>query len=158
MQPSYLKKTEEIWKNNIKFTKSKWTKYILLQPVCFSAVYPINVDSSRVAVSNVFEYLFFSLKQLKDNLTIAYEKMNVFSSPLYMALSYEENQGPLHNSVAQMLWDISTDINATSVMLIREVTKFWFELNYNFFEVSQRRNIFFAGQERDTSLKWLILK
>ena len=60
VQPSYLKKkTEEIWKNNIKFTKSKWTKYILLQPVCFSAVYPINVDSSRVAVSNVFEYLFF---------------------------------------------------------------------------------------------------
>ena len=50
--------------------------------------------------------------------------MNVFSSPLYMALSYEENQGPLHNSVAQMLWDISTDINATSVMLMREVTKF----------------------------------
>ena len=84
--------------------------------------------------------------------------MNVFSCPLYMALSYEENQGPLHNSVAQMLWDISTDINATSVMLMREVTKFWFELNYKFFEGTQTRNIFFAGQERDTSLKWFILK
>ena len=84
--------------------------------------------------------------------------MDVFRSPLYMALSYEENQGPLHNSVAQMLWDISTDINATSVMLMREVTKFWFELNYYFFEGTQTRNIFFAGQERDTSSKWFILK
>ena len=84
--------------------------------------------------------------------------MDVFRSPLYMASSYEENQGPLHNSLAQMLWDISTDINATSVMLSLEVTKFWFELNYNLFEVTQTRNIFFAGQERDTSLKWFISK
>ena len=84
--------------------------------------------------------------------------MDIFRSPLYMAVSYEENQGPLHNLLAQMLWDISTDINATSVMLSREVTKFWFELNYNLFEVTQTRNIFFAGQERDASLKWSILK
>ena len=84
--------------------------------------------------------------------------MDVFRSPLYMALSYEENQGPLHNSLAQMLWDISTDINASSVMLSREVTKCWFELNYNLFEVTQTRNIIFAGKERDSSLKWFISK
>ena len=48
--------------------------------------------------------------------------MDIFRSPLYMALSYEENQGPLHKLLAQMLWDISTGINATSVMLSREVT------------------------------------
>ena len=34
-----------------------------------------------------------------------------------MALSYEENQGPLHNLLAQVFWDISNDINGTSVML-----------------------------------------
>ncbi|CAH3163179.1 unnamed protein product [Porites evermanni] len=62
-------------------------------------------------------------QQLKDNLTIAYEKMDIFRSPLYMALSYEENQGPLHNLLAQMLWDISTGINATSVMLSRKMHK-----------------------------------
>ena len=84
--------------------------------------------------------------------------MDIFGSPLYMALSYEENQGPLHNLLAQMLWDISTGINATSVMLSREVTKVWFELNYNLFEVSQTWSTVFAGQECDTRLKWFILK
>ena len=54
--------------------------------------------------------------------------MDIFRSPLYMALSYEENQGPLHNSLAQVLWDISNDINGTSVMLNREVTNF--DLNW----------------------------
>ena len=39
-----------------------------------------------------------------------------------MALSYEENQGPLHSLLAQVLWDISTDVNASSVMLSSEVT------------------------------------
>ncbi|CAH3178174.1 unnamed protein product [Porites lobata] len=58
---------------------------------------------------------------LKDNATIAYEKMDIFKSPLYMALSYEENQGPLHNSLAQVLWDISTYVNASTVMLSREM-------------------------------------
>ena len=82
--------------------------------------------------------------------------MDIFRSPLYMALSYEQNQGPLHNLLAQVLWDISSDINATSVMLTREVT--WFELKYNHFEVNQTWSTFFAGQECDTSLKWFILK
>ena len=82
--------------------------------------------------------------------------MDIFRSPLYMALSYEQNQGPLHNLLAQVLWDISSDINATSVMLSREVT--WFELKYNLFEVSQTWSTFFAGQECDTSFKWFILK
>ena len=50
--------------------------------------------------------------------------MNVFSSPLYMALSYEENQRLLYNSLAQVLRDINTDINGTSEMLNRAVTKF----------------------------------
>ena len=49
--------------------------------------------------------------------------MNIFRSPLYMALFYEETQGPLHNSLAQVLWDISTYVNASSVMLSREVMK-----------------------------------
>ena len=39
-----------------------------------------------------------------------------------MALSYEENQGPLHSLLAQVLWDISTEVNASSVMLSSEVT------------------------------------
>ena len=39
-----------------------------------------------------------------------------------MALSYEENQGPLHSLLAQVLWDISIDVNASSVMLSSEVT------------------------------------
>ena len=56
--------------------------------------------------------------------------MDIFRSPLYMALSYGEDQGPLHNLLAEVLWDISNDINGTSVMLNCEVTKFWFELNY----------------------------
>ena len=50
--------------------------------------------------------------------------MDIFRSPLYMALSYGEDQGPLHNSLAEVLWDISNDINGTSVMLNCEVTKF----------------------------------
>ena len=49
--------------------------------------------------------------------------MNIFRSPLYMALSYEENQGPLHSPLAQVLRDISTNVNASSVMLSRKVTK-----------------------------------
>ena len=49
--------------------------------------------------------------------------MNIFRSPLYMALFYEENQGPLHDLLAQVLWDISTYVNASSVMLSREVMK-----------------------------------
>ena len=48
--------------------------------------------------------------------------MDIFRSPLYMALSYEENQGPLHSLLAQVLWDISTYVNTSSVMLSREVT------------------------------------
>ena len=40
-----------------------------------------------------------------------------------MALFYEETQGPLHDLVAQVLWDISTYVNASSVMLSREVMK-----------------------------------
>ena len=39
-----------------------------------------------------------------------------------MALSYEENQGPLHSLLAQVLWDISTDVNASSVLISSEVT------------------------------------
>ena len=39
-----------------------------------------------------------------------------------MALSYEENQGPLHSLLAQVLWDISTYVNTSSVMLSRKVT------------------------------------
>ena len=66
---------------------------------------------------------FFSLQNSKDNLTIAFEKMDIFRSPLYMALFYEETKGPLHNSLAQVLWDISTYVNASSVMVSREVIK-----------------------------------
>ena len=66
---------------------------------------------------------FFCLQNSTDNLTIAYEKMNIFRSPLYMALFYEETQGPLHDLLAQVLWDISTYVNASSVMLSREVMK-----------------------------------
>ena len=69
--------------------------------------------------------------------------MDLFRIPLYMALSHEEKQGPLHNSLAQVLWGISTNINATSVILSGEVKKFWFELNYNLFELTQPRNTFF---------------
>ena len=39
-----------------------------------------------------------------------------------MALSYEENQGPLHSLLALVLWDISTDVNASSVLISSEVT------------------------------------
>ena len=39
-----------------------------------------------------------------------------------MALSYEENQGPLHSLLAQVLWDISTDVNASSFLISSEVT------------------------------------
>ena len=68
-----------------------------------------------------FNITTLCLQLLKENATIAYEKMDAFKSPLYMALSYEENQGALHNSLAQVLWDISTDVNASSFMLSREV-------------------------------------
>ena len=72
--------------------------------------------------NNAYQYFFFCLQNLKDNLTIAYEKLDIFRSPLYMALSYEENQGPLHSLLAQVLWDISTDVNASSVLISSEVT------------------------------------
>lgn len=60
---------------------------------------------------------------LKDNLTIAYEKVSIFIRPLYMALSYEKTQGPLHSPLAQVLSEIHTNVNASSVMLSRKVSK-----------------------------------
>lgn len=47
--------------------------------------------------------------------------MTVFRSPLYMAFSYEENQGPPHSILADVLRDISVFVNATTDMLSSEV-------------------------------------
>ena len=40
-----------------------------------------------------------------------------------MALSYEKTQGPLHSPLAQVLSEIHTNVNASSVMLSSKVTK-----------------------------------
>ncbi|CAH3178184.1 unnamed protein product [Porites lobata] len=64
-----------------------------------------------------------SSQQWKDKLPIAYKKMTVFRSPLYMAFSYEENQGPTHSILADVLRDISVFVNATTKMLRSEMGK-----------------------------------
>ena len=44
--------------------------------------------------------------------------MTVFRSPLYMAFSYEENQGPTHSILADVLRDISVVVNATTTKML----------------------------------------
>ena len=99
--------------------------------------YNIKLYNTRLSVSFALEChaLASFFQQLKNNLTIAYEKLDIFRSPLYMALSYEEKQGPLHSLLAQTLWDISSYVNASTVMLRNEVSNFNFQLN------RQRKNI-----------------
>ena len=60
-------------------------------------------------------------QQLKQKLTIAYKKLFTFRGPLYMAFSYEENQGPQHRPLAQKIMDISYYLNGTTVTLSRMV-------------------------------------
>ena len=74
-------------------------------------------------VQHFFLQTVLFLQLLKDNLTIAYEKVSIFIRPLYMALSYEKTQGPLHSPLAQVLSEIHTNVNASSVMLSSKVTK-----------------------------------
>ena len=40
---------------------------------------------------------------------------------MYMAFSYEENQGPLHSLLAQVLRAAGSDVNAITDMLSRQV-------------------------------------
>ena len=47
--------------------------------------------------------------------------MTVFRSPLYMAFSYEENQGPTHSILAGVLRHISVFVNTTTEILSSEV-------------------------------------
>ena len=55
---------------------------------------------------------------------MAYKKLTVFKSPLYMAFSYEEKQRPLHSILADVLRDTSVFVNATINMLSSEVRNF----------------------------------
>ena len=79
--------------------------------------------SAVVKIILIISCDFFFYCQLKDvdKLAIAYKKLFVFKSPLYMAFSYEENQGPQHSLLAQVLRDTSYDVNGSSVVLHRMV-------------------------------------
>ena len=60
VQPSYLKKKQKKFeKITLNLQKANELNISCSNRFVSLAVYPINVDSSRVAVSNVFEYLFF---------------------------------------------------------------------------------------------------
>ncbi|KAJ7392528.1 hypothetical protein OS493_012199 [Desmophyllum pertusum] len=59
--------------------------------------------------------------QLKDKLSVAYIKLSNFISPLYMAYSYEEIQGPQHNVLTQLLMATSFYLNSTVSTLRHEV-------------------------------------
>ena len=65
--------------------------------------------------------MFFSYQPLKDKLAIAYKKLFVFRSPVYMAFSYEENQGPQHSLLAQVLRETSYYVNGSTVVLCHMV-------------------------------------
>ena len=49
-------------------------------------------------------------------------RMSYFVSPLYMALSYEQTQGPQHIQLAQLLDDTSFYLNSTFSTLRYEVS------------------------------------
>ena len=68
-------------------------------------------------------YFFLSYHQLKDvdKLAIAYKKLFVLRSPLYMAFSYEESQGTQHRILAQVLRSTSSYVNGSTVVLYRMV-------------------------------------
>ena len=67
--------------------------------------------------------VFLSYHQLKnvDKLAIAYKKLFVLRSPLYMAFSYEETQGTQHRLLAQVLRSTSSYVNGSTVLLYRMV-------------------------------------
>ena len=64
----------------------------------------------------------FLQQQLKDKLPIAYTKLSYFISPLYMAYSYEEKQGPQHVQLADLLRDTSFYLNSTVSTLRHKVS------------------------------------
>ncbi|KAL9983898.1 hypothetical protein ACROYT_G006144 [Oculina patagonica] len=61
--------------------------------------------------------------QLKDKLSISYTKLATFVSPLYMAYSYEELQGPQHIRLAHSLTDTSFYLNSTVSTLRHDIMK-----------------------------------
>ena len=79
------------------------------------------MHSTKQLENNAWRSFFLSYQQLKDKLTIAYKKLFTFRSPLYMAFSYEENQGPQHRPLAQGIKDTSYYLNGTTVLLSRMV-------------------------------------
>ena len=77
------------------------------------------VSVSHRAPQKIF-YCFYP-QTLKDKLSVPYMKLSYFVSPLYMAYSYEEIQGPQHNQLAQLLDDTSFYLNSTFTTLRHEV-------------------------------------
>ena len=61
---------------------------------------------------------------MKDNLAIAYKKLLDFRSPLYMAFSYEERQGPQHAHLAAIIKDTSYYLNGSIAVMQRLVRDF----------------------------------
>ena len=64
-----------------------------------------------------------------------------------MALSYEKTQGPLHSPLAQVLSEIRTNVNASSVMLSRKVTKTtrFFFLEFSYYHTEKNHEYFFPN-------------
>ena len=61
---------------------------------------------------------------MKDKLSVTYTRMSYFVSPLYMALAYEQMQGPQHIQLAQLLDDTSFYLNSTFSTLRHEVSNY----------------------------------
>ena len=62
-----------------------------------------------------------SLKQRKDNLTIAYAKMRDFINPMYMAYSYEAAQTPQNKILKGVLMKVGQHLNNTAMRLRHKV-------------------------------------
>ena len=89
--------------------------YLLAVLVC------LQVTAKRQKASSLKSLYCFYSQTLKDKLSVPYMKLSYFVSPLYMAYSYEEIQGPQHIQLAQLLDDTSFYLNSTFSTLRREV-------------------------------------
>ncbi|KAJ7392527.1 hypothetical protein OS493_012198 [Desmophyllum pertusum] len=89
-------------------------------------VYPFiasntNLQDTMLLLGMVHTQTCTKNMQLKNKLSVAYIKLSNFISPLYMAYSYEEIQGPQHNVLTQLLMATSFYLNSTASTLRHEV-------------------------------------
>ena len=83
--------------------------------------------------------IIFLFQQLKEKLSIAYLKLLNYVSPLYMAYSYEEAQGPQHKVLAYVLRETSFYLNSTVNTLRHEVTNHHIVFKNAFFIINLQK-------------------